>query len=285
MAAIHLSDVTARLGDSLPQAFPFTVPVLRTFERLELTTPVTFFVGENGSGKSTLLEAIACAVGSITVGSQNIRTDPSLADIRAYADRLKLGWKLKRNRKGFFMRAEDFFGYVREQERMREEMLRDMAGIDEEYADRSDYAKALARSGFARELGDMQQRYGDGLDVASHGESFFKLFRSRFIPGGLYLLDEPEAPLSPLRQLTFLSLLKQMVDRDAQFIIVTHSPILMAYPGAQILSFDGGAVQPIAYDQTEHVSVTRGFLNNPDAYLRPLMAEESDDENEDDRNA
>lgn len=275
---VHLADITARHGESEPEAFPFTVPALRTLARLELTTPVTFFVGENGSGKSTLLEAIACAASSITVGSAGVRADPSLSAVRAYADRLKLGWRLKRSTKGFFMRAEDFFGYVRAMEQTREDMLHDVAEIDREYAHRSKAAQALARMSYARELGDMKQRYGDGLDAASHGESFFKLFRSRFIPGGLYLLDEPEAPLSPLRQLTFLSLLKQMVDRDAQFIIVTHSPILMAYPGAHILSFDGGEVRPIAYDQTEHVSVTRGFLNNPDAYLRPLMAEDPDNE-------
>ncbi|MCK6578818.1 MAG: AAA family ATPase [Anaerolineae bacterium] len=274
---IHLADITGRQGEPEPDVFPFTVPTLRTFVRLELTTPVTFFVGENGSGKSTLLEAIACAVGSITVGSASVRADPSLDAVRAYADRLKLGWRLKRCTKGFFMRAEDFFGYVRAMEQTRDEMLRDVAEIDRDYAHRSKAAQALARMSYARELGDMRRRYGDGLDAASHGESFFKLFRSRFIPGGLYLLDEPEAPLSPLRQLTFLSLLKQMVDQDAQFIVATHSPILMAYPDAQILSFDGGMIRPVAYDETEHVSVMRGFLNHPQSYLRHLMADDGDE--------
>lgn len=270
----HLTEVAVRQArplDSRQERFPFTVPILRTFERMTFASPVTFFIGENGSGKSTLLEAIACAIGSITVGSESIRTDPSLAPIRDYADTLKLVWQPKRNKRGFFMRAEDFFGYARGVERMKEEMRQEIEAVDREYVNRSATARGYAKMPYGSQLGDMQRRYGDGLDSASHGESFFRLFANRFIPGGLYLLDEPEAPLSPLRQLTFLSMLKQMVDQDSQFIIATHSPILMAYPGARIYSFDGGAIREAAYDETEHVSITRSFLNNPAQYLKHLM--------------
>lgn len=263
--------MTARPSKNPPEQFPYTVPSLRGFEKLTLTSPVTFFVGENGSGKSTLLEAFACAIGSITVGSEGVRTDPSLAAVRAYSDTLKLVWNKARVRKGFFMRAEDFFGYARGVEKMKEEMRREVEEIDREYANRSATAKGLAKMPYGRELSDLQQRYGEGLDAASHGEGFFKLFNNRFIPGGLYLLDEPEVPLSPLRQLTFLSMLKQMVDQDSQFIIATHSPILMAYPKATILSFDGETIREVAYDETEHVSITRSFLNKPEQYLRHLM--------------
>ena len=101
-------------------------------------------------------------------------------------------------------------------------------------------------------------------------ESFLTLFQARFVPGGLYLLDEPEAALSPLRQLGFLSMLKEMLAQDAQFIIATHSPILMAYPKATILSFDHAPLQPVSYDDLEHVTLTRDFLNNPAAFLRHL---------------
>ncbi|MBD2776115.1 AAA family ATPase [Iningainema tapete] len=104
----------------------------------------------------------------------------------------------------------------------------------------------------------------------SHGESFLKLFQSRFVLGGLYLLDEPEAPLSPLRQLSFLSLLKDMVNQDSQFIIATHSPIIMAFPEATILSFDTNPPKEVAYDELEHVSLTKAFLNNPQSFLRHL---------------
>jgi predicted ATPase len=123
---------------------------------------------------------------------------------------------------------------------------------------------------YERELGELEQRYGEGLDAQSHGESFLSLFQTRFVPGGLYLLDEPEAPLSPLRQLTLISLLKQMITQEAQFIIATHSPLLMAFPGATIFSFDGHQIQPAVYDELEHVTLTRQFLNNPDSFLKRL---------------
>ncbi len=116
----------------------------------------------------------------------------------------------------------------------------------------------------------MIERYGEDLDANSHGESFLKLFRSRFVPAGLYLLDEPEAPLSPQRQLALLSMLKEMVAEQAQFIIATHSPILMAYPEAQILSFASHPVSEVSSENVEHVSLTRAFLNNPNSFLRHL---------------
>jgi len=129
----------------------------------------------------------------------------------------------------------------------------------------------MARLPYKRELYEMKRRYGDDLSARSHGESYFTLFNSRFVPDGLYLLDEPEAPLSPIRQLAFLSMIKELVEtRRAQFIIATHSPILMAYPGAEILQFDGKSIRSVRYDDVEHVAVMRGFLNNPEQYLRHL---------------
>lgn len=131
-------------------------------------------------------------------------------------------------------------------------------------------AQEYGRMAYTNELRALENRYGDGLDSQSHGESFLALFKSRFIPGGVYLLDEPEVPLSPLRQIGLLSLLKQMVEADAQFIIATHSPILMAYPGASIYSFDSLPVQTVEYKELEHYSLTRDFLNNPESFLRHL---------------
>lgn len=266
---IHLVDVTARPIKNPPEKFPYTVPSLRGFESLTFNSAVTFFVGENGSGKSTLLEAFACAIGSITVGSESVRTDPSLAAVREYGDTLKLSWNKARVKKGFFMRAEDFFGYARGVEKMKEDMRRELEAIDQEYANRP-AAKGLAAMPFGRELADIQRRYGEGLDAASHGEGFFKLFNNRFVPGGLYLLDEPEAPLSPIRQLAFLSLMKEAVTLNAQFIIATHSPILMAYPDAAIYSFDERPVKSVEYESLEHVTITRAFLNNPQQFLKEL---------------
>jgi predicted ATPase len=182
---------------------------------------------------------------------------------------MRLSWR-KRTHRGFFLRAEDFFGFARRMAHLQEDLEKEVKAVDEGYQGRSALAKDLARMPYLRELAGLKQRYGDGLDNFSHGESFLQLFQSRFVPNGFYLLDEPEAPLSPVRQLAFISALKQMVAQDSQFVIATHSPILLAFPGATILSFDGGQVHPVSYASLEHVTVTRAFLDDPEAFLRQL---------------
>ncbi len=267
---IHLRSISIRQSDPpADHIFPFTLPVIQSLQELHFTAPVTFFVGENGSGKSTLLEAIACAVGSITVGSESVQTDPSLKAVRQLAQRMRVSWQ-KRTHKGFFLRAEDFFGYAKKLSQVRQELEEDLKAVEQDYQGRSETAANFARMPYARELIDLKQRYGDGLDTISHGESFLALFQSRFAPGGLYILDEPEAPLSPIRQLALIAALKQMVEQNAQFIIATHSPILMAFPEAVILNFDTTPIQVIAYQDLEHVKITKDFLNNPDAFIKYL---------------
>ncbi|MFN8434872.1 MAG: AAA family ATPase [Anaerolineales bacterium] len=267
---MHLQSLTSRpFLDSDLNEFPFTVPVIRSLPEIKFTSPVTFLVGENGSGKSTVLEALACAVESITVGTESVKTDKTLAPIRKLAKYFKLAWT-KRTRKGFFMRAEDFFGYARSMRETREELEEEYNKVEHDYEGRSKYAADLARSAYAGQLAAMKNRYGRDLDNFSHGEAFLTLFQARFVPGGLYLLDEPEAALSPSRQLSFLSALRQMVDEEAQFIIATHSPIILAYPGAQIFSFQNGAIKQVQYEELEHVQLTKDFLNNPQLYLRHL---------------
>src|SRR2546423_2244701 len=117
----------------------------------------------------------------------------------------------------------------------------------------------------------MERRYGVDLDANSHGRSFLKLFQTHFVPGGLYLLDEPEAPLSPQSQLALLAMLGDMVNQDAQFIIATHSPMLLAFPGARIYSFDRTPLRTIAYEELDHVRITRDFLNAPDRYVSRVV--------------
>ncbi len=268
-AMIHLRSARLNPPDSI-DAFPFNVPALREFRDIEFVSSVVLFVGENGSGKSTLLEALAIAIGSITVGSADAAQDESLNPVREFASALRLTWS-KRTHRGFFLRSEDFFGYAQRMAQMRQEAERDLKDVDEEYTDRSEYARSLARLPHQNQMAAMDRRYGDGLDSVSHGESYFTLFQSRFVADGLYLLDEPEAPLSPMRQLTLLSMMRVMVEeQNAQFLIATHSPILMAYPGASILSFDGGVIQPADYETLEHVTITRAFLNDPAQFLRHL---------------
>lgn len=267
---IHLKSVTVREFHARDvDSYPFNLELVKSLHEIEFTSPVTFFVGENGSGKSTLLETLACAVESITVGSESVKTDKSLAPLRKLAQYFRLSWQ-KRTHKGFFLRAEDFFGYAKKMRQTQEELQDDLQNVDHDYKDRSQYAADLASLPYKNELAAIQRRYGDGLDQRSHGESFLTLFQSRFVPDGLYLLDEPEAALSPARQLTFISALKQMVDENSQFIIATHSPIIIAFPDAEILSFDGGTIQRVQYDQLEHVNLTRDFLKNPQSFLKHL---------------
>jgi predicted ATPase len=249
--------------------FPFIVPAVRTLQRLEFPSAVTFFVGANGSGKSTLLEGIASAIGLPTVGSDAVTTDPTLDRQRALAKALRLVWNRKTPR-GFFLRAEDFFGFTKSLARLRQELQRRLAEVEDEYRDRSAFARGLAGGPAAGSLAELERRYGADLDANSHGESFLKLFQARFVPRGLYLLDEPEAALSPNSQLGFLSLLREMIGDGSQFIIATHSPILLAYPGARIYSFDSIPVAEASFGELEHVSVTREFLNDPQRYLRHL---------------
>ena len=260
----------SRKPHALPDdVFPFTVPAVRSLETLDLDTAVTFFVGENGSGKSTLLEGIALAADLPVVGSDAGREDRTLEAQHRLARSLRLSWGSRAHR-GFFLRAEDFFGFTKRLAQTRVEMRQRLAEVDEEFREASAYARGLAAGPAASSLADMERRYGADLDANSHGETFLKLFASRFVPDGLFLLDEPEAPLSPSSQLTLLAMMADMVARGAQFIIATHSPILLAYPGAHIWSFDRVPIARVGYEDLEHVSLTRSFLNDPGAYMRRL---------------
>lgn len=267
---IYLRSMELSEGSNKKEYFPFNLPIWQKTQALNFDSPITFFVGENGSGKSTVIETLAMANNMITVGSENISRDRSLNPLKELSWACKLTWNKKTGR-GFFLRAEDFFGYVKKTNQVREEMLAELERVEREYEGRSQFAKNQARSPFTGAIHDIENRYGQqGLDGRSHGESFLALFQNRFVPQGLYLLDEPEVPLSPLRQLTLISMLKEMADQDSQFIIATHSPILLAYPGATLLQFSEDGINQVKYDDLEHVNITRDFLNNPASFLRHL---------------
>ncbi len=263
---IHLQSVSLKPGARKISAFPFSIPVVKTFQPIEFRADIVFLVGENGSGKSTLLEALAAAANLPTVGGAEVQRDQTLAHARMLAKEMKLVWQ-KRTHRGLFLRAEDFFNFTRRMNQLGSE-LQNMAAEYERHL--HGHGLALAKGSALAQRAAVVEKYGEDADARSHGESFLHLFKARFVPGGLYLLDEPEAPLSPLRQLTLLSLLKEMVAQHAQFIIATHSPILMAFPGAVILSCDHSPIKEVAYDDLEHVTLTRDFLNNPAAFLRHL---------------
>ncbi len=225
-------------------AFPFTIPAIGALDTLELPRPVTFLVGENGAGKSTLLEAVAVAMGlNAEGGSRNFRfaTRETHTDLHRY---LRLTRSARRARDRYFLRAETYYNLA--------------SNIDE-----------LDQGGGGPAIVDSYG--GKSLHAQSHGESFLALFMNRLGGNGLYLLDEPEAALSPTRQMAFLSRLHVLVRRGAQFLIATHSPILMAYPDATIYLLADGPPRRVAYRDTEHFTVTRDFLTRTDRMLEVLL--------------
>ncbi|MDR1599468.1 MAG: AAA family ATPase [Oscillospiraceae bacterium] len=260
-----------RLPDNDDGGWPHTIPALRQRGAIELDKPVTLLCGENGSGKSTLMECLAVKLAAPAVGRTDAARDESLAALRPYAWGMRLT-HAKKPRATLFLRSEDFFNFILRMQQERREMLRELARVDDEYAGRGAFALNQARMTYAGAIGDMEGRYGrDLLDHSSHGESFLRLFNERLTPGGLYLLDEPEAPLSPLRQMALLSLIRRMADEEGcQFIIATHSPILLAYPDAALYSFDESPLARASFDTLESIALLRGFLNNPERYLRNL---------------
>lgn len=233
--------------DKVPSfdTYPFQLPAIRALDRIELHPKMTFFVGENGSGKSTLLEAAAISLGFNPEGGTrnfNFGTRSSHSCLHRY---LRVAKGVRRPLTGFFLRAESFFNVATEIEKLDSE---------------PSFGPPLINS-----------YGGHSLHEQSHGESFLALLMNRFGPGGLYLLDEPEAALSPQRQLAALSRLHDLVLEDSQFIVATHSPILMAYPDAWIYQFSREGVERVAYQDTEHYQITRSFLSNPERMLRTLL--------------
>jgi predicted ATPase len=232
--------------------FPFQLPAIKRLNTLEFHPQVTFFVGENGSGKSTLLEAVAIKLGlNPEGGSRNINfaTRETHSQLH-YVLRLALTPGTLPD--AYFLRAESFYNVATEIDKLDED--------DPE-------------STYRRPRKIIDQYGGQSLHMQSHGESFFALFQHRFNNEGIYLLDEPEAALSPARQLAFLALIHEYVQGGAQFVIATHSPILMAYPQARILHFGPEGIRAQAYKETEHYRVTRGFLESPERSFRELFGE------------
>ena len=220
--------------------YPFSIPAVAGLEELALDPRVTLLVGDNGSGKSTLLEAIAVAAGMNAEGGGHHMRFSTRASESALHEHLRLSWR-DRPRTDFFLRAESLYNLASELERL---------GGD-----------ALIPYG------------GESLHDQSHGESFLAVALNRLVPGGLYLLDEPESALSPTGQLALLRRVHELAGEGAQFLIATHSPILMAVPGALMLHVSAAGLRPVAYDDVETVALYRGFLADPERFLHHLLAE------------
>lgn len=224
-------------------SYPFNVPAVRELENITFHPNVTFFVGENGSGKSTVLEAIAVALGfGPEGGTKNVqfRTVESVSPLH---EALRIARGVPQPKDGYFLRAESFFNVA-------------------SYTDETGYVGG----------------YGGSLHNRSHGEAFMAVLVNKLRGNGIYLFDEPEAALSPSRQMAALSAIHQLVEDQSQFVIATHSPILLSYPHAKIIQFDGSGVSEVAYEDTEHYAVTHDFLNNYPRRLEQLLSDDEDAE-------
>lgn len=254
-----------RTGD-VPDRYPFTIPAVATLDAIELHAPVTFFAGENASGKSTLLEGIAAGVGSVAVRADDALTVESLAHAEELACYMRFSWTTK-TRRGFFLRAEDFFDYKKHLI----QSMRELDSIASDYESRfTGYGRQLARGSVLGQRHAIAGRYGGDPNARSHGESFLQFFGARFTGPGLYLLDEPDTALSAQSTLGLIAMIKAMVREGGQFLIATHSPILLAYPDATIISFDRVPIGETPYDEVEQIVLMRSFLRRPEDFLHHL---------------
>jgi predicted ATPase len=236
--APFLRRITTRPERIVSGEYPFNIRAFSKGINLELRNKVTFFVGENGSGKSTLLEALAECCGFNPEGGSRDHHRAAFAERSPLAQALQLTWQPKVT-EGFFMRAESFYNFAT----------------------------------YLEGVSTFEAYGGKSLHRQSHGESFIALFANRF-EQGIYLLDEPEAALSPQRQLTFLKIVNDLsAPGHAQFLIATHSPIILSYPGATLFDLDGDTITEIDYRETKHFLITRDFLNSPERFFKHLFAQ------------
>ena len=233
----------ARAGDVDDSEYPFSIPAVKAIDSIVFSPSVTFFVGENGSGKSTLTESIAVAAGFNAEGGTKNYSFTTQDTTSSLIDKITLVRGFRREQYGYFLRAESFYTTAN-----------------------------YAESGTFGAHGSMPILFdGKHIHEQSHGEAFLAIVNS-FRPG-LFIFDEPESALSPQRQLALLVAIKELVKQGSQFIIATHSPVLLAYPGAKIYQLSQDGIEQVAYEEIEHVKLTKDFLNNPERYLDKLFSD------------
>lgn len=252
--------------------YPYNLPFFG--HKITLTTPITILVGENGSGKSSLLKLLNDVLKLYRIDAN----DAMKKNPKAFKSSLHLPsvQYVRTKPKGFYFSAEDFTTYIHSLEQNRQEAYQALDDIETEYAHKSDFSKSLARMPHMRTLNDIDQMYQKDLLSSSHGEAYLDFFKSRLRTHELYLLDEPETPLSIQNQITMLSVLDDAILRGNQFIIATHSPILMSIPGATIYEVHTEGIRSIEYDDIESVKLLKHFLNHKEQFFKHLYEKKSE---------
>ncbi len=252
----ELLELQFQIPDAISHKYPFNLPFLKDLSTLKIHPQVTFFVGENGMGKSTLLEAIAVASGfNAEGGTKNFNFNTRASHSNLY-QHIRTSRGAKRHKDGFFLRSESFFNLATEIER-----------LDKDELDGNPYIDKVDLPGIINAYG------GKSLHEQSHGESFWALFMHRFRGNGCYILDEPEAAMSPTRQMAMLCKMQELIGRGSQFIIATHSPILIAYPKSIVYEFGETGIKIKKYKETELFKSFADFIKDSDNHIRYLLKE------------
>jgi predicted ATPase len=247
--------------------FPFNINAVQFAKDIALSDKVTIFIGDNGCGKSTLLETIALKLNLPLIGGFIKPHAAGFEAARLLHPFIEIKYK-RETRKGFFFRAEDFSDFVNSVENENRKIADDLREL-----------KGAVDDSIIKEMSDsmnynlfrMRKDYGENMQAFSHGEAYLKILQTRIGDKGIYILDEPEAALSPIKQLSLIFFIVEVLkNRNTQFIISTHSPLLMGIPGAMIYEIKEDGMSRVPYEETEHYRITKTFLNNPDSYLREL---------------
>lgn len=246
--------------------FPYNIPAVIFAKEIELNKRVTVFVGDNGCGKSTLLETLALSINLPLIGGY-INDNAGFEAAAILKPLLKIEWG-RQSSKGFFFRAEDFSDFVNSVDNERKKIDQDLSDLKGQV---DDSIIRQMNDSMNYRLSTMRKDYGENMQAFSHGEAYLKIFEARIDKKGIFLLDEPEAALSPLKQLALMFLIMESVKKEnTQFILATHSPIMMGIPGATIYEIKEDGMKKVEFEETDHYRITKTFLNNPDYYLRHL---------------